>query len=171
MSLTSKSEHVKNTNGKRLMSFITYCEKNPSEYYEAKPISDDINIWFVKIKNLSDEYINGEYILKIHFTDEYPFKPPDYYMLTPSGRFNIDKKICFSNSGYHSDSWSPLWGIHQIIMGIISFFYERKSSGISHISSTTNEERSIFALESIEYNNKKLKHILELFNKIDKIDI
>ena len=159
----SKSDHVKNTNAKRLMSFITYCEKNPSEYYDARPDPSNINIWFVKIKNLSDEYATGEYIMKIHFTEEYPFKPPDYYMMTPSGRFEINRKICFSNSGYHSESWSPLWGIHQIIMGMISFFYERTSNGISHISSTSSETRANFALDSVEYNNKNLKSTLALF--------
>jgi ubiquitin-protein ligase len=160
----SKSDHVKNTNAKRLMSFVAYCEKNPSEYYDARPEPNNINIWFVKIKNLSDEYATGEYIMKIHFTEEYPFKPPDYFMLTPSGRFEINKKICFSNSGYHSESWSPLWGIHQIIMGMISFFYERTSAGISHISSTTPEQRANYALDSVEYNNKHLKSTLKLFN-------
>jgi len=164
MSLTTKSDHVKNTNAKRLMSFITYCQKNPSEYYEARPKDEDINIWYVKIKNLSDEYIGGEYLLKIHFTEEYPFKPPDYYMLTPSGRFEINKKICFSNSGYHSDAWSPLWGIHQIIMGIISFFYERDSHGISHISSSSVSDRTMFAINSIEYNMTKLNSIIKLFD-------
>ena len=159
----SKSDHVKNTNAKRLMSFIAYCEKNPSEYYDARPDPSNINIWFVKIKNLSDEYATGEYIMKIHFTEEYPFKPPDYYMMTPSGRFEINRKICFSNSGYHSESWSPLWGIHQIIMGMISFFYERTSNGISHISSSSSETRANFALDSVEYNNKNLKSTLALF--------
>lgn len=161
----SKSDHVKNTNAKRLMSFIAFCEKNPSDYYEARPDPSNINIWFVKIKNLSDEYATGEYFMKIHFTEEYPFKPPDYYMMTPSGRFEINRKICFSNSGYHSESWSPLWGIHQIIMGMISFFYERTSNGISHISSTTNEQRANFALDSVEYNNKHLKQTIALFEK------
>lgn len=160
--LTSKSEHVKNTNIKRLTSFISYLEKNPSEYYRAIP-SDNINIWYIKIYNLSEEYTSGEYLLKIHFTEEYPFKAPDYYLLTPSGRFDINKKICFSNSGFHSESWSPLWGINQIIMGIISFFYERKSTGIGHISSSTIENRTDFALDSINYNNTKLKDISNLF--------
>jgi ubiquitin-protein ligase len=161
----SKSEHVKNTNAKKLMSFISYCEKNPSEYYDARPDPNNINVWFVKIKNLSDEYATGEYVMKVHFTEEYPFKPPDYYMMTPSGRFEINKKICFSNSGYHSESWSPLWGIHQIIMGMISFFYERTSHGISHISSSTEEQRANYALDSVEYNNKYLKSTLALFEQ------
>jgi ubiquitin-conjugating enzyme E2 J2 len=160
--LTSNSEHVKNTNIKRLTSFVTYLEKNPSEYYKAIP-SDDINIWYIKIYNLSEEYLSGEYLLKIHFTKEYPFEAPDYYLLTPSGRFDINKKICFSNSGYHSNLWSPLWGINQIIMGIISFFYERKSIGIGHISSTSVDDRIEFAKNSINYNNTKLKQIAKLF--------
>lgn len=32
---------------------------------------------------------------------EYPFKPPEVYMLTPSGRFEINKKICLSISSFH----------------------------------------------------------------------
>lgn len=150
----NKLNHVKDTNIKRLTSFLKNLEENPSDYYEAKP-SDDIRIWYVKIKNLSEEYTGGIYYMKLHFTEKYPFSPPDYYMLTPSGRFKINSKICLSNSGYHSESWSPLWGINQIIMGLISFFYERDSIGIGHINDTTVEERAEYADSSIEYN---LKH-------------
>jgi ubiquitin-protein ligase len=163
-SLIQESNHVKNTNIKRLTNFIKELEKNPSEYYEATHSKEDITIWYVKIKNLSEEYTDGVYYMKIHFTEKYPFNPPDYYMLTLSGRFEINKKICFSNSGYHSDSWSPLWGINQIIMGIISFFYERNSSGISHINNTTSEQRQYLAKSSIKYNNNNLSHITKLFN-------
>jgi ubiquitin-protein ligase len=167
-SLNKKSVHVQQTNVKRLMNFVTELEKNPSEYYEAKP-SEDITIWYVKIKNLSEEYTGGVYYMKIHFTEEYPFKAPDYYMLTPSGRFDINRKICFSNSGYHSESWSPLWGINQIIMGTISFFYERNSVGISHINTSTSEERAKHAISSVEYNLKHLANIEKMFT-IKKIE-
>jgi ubiquitin-conjugating enzyme E2 J2 len=160
---TVKGAHIGVANQKRLVSFVTWVNKNPSEYYEAKPCLQDINIWFVKIKNLSEEYTGGEYILKIDFSKEYPFKAPDYYMLTPSGRFEINKKICFSNSGYHSESWSPLWGIEQIIMGIISFFYERNSVGISHINNSTPDERAKHAATSIAYNKKHLADIDKMF--------
>jgi len=163
----NKNSHIKTTNIKRLMSFVNEVDKNPSEYYEAKTSQDDITIWFIKIKNLSDEYSGGVYYMKIHFTEEYPFKAPDYYMLTPSGRFEINRKICFSNSGFHSESWSPLWGIHQIIMGMISFFYERDSYGIGHISNGSKKERSLFALESINYNKKNLANIDKMFPEIE----
>lgn len=161
--MSSKNTHIRATNAKRLMSFIKDIEKNQSEYYEAKPSESDINIWYVKIKNLADEYVGGVYYMKIHFTDQYPFKPPDYYMLTPSGRFEINRAICLSNSGFHSESWSPLWGINQLIMGIISFFYERDSQGIAHISNSSNEDRARYAKQSIEYNRQYLPDIDKMF--------
>ena len=148
------SDHVKNANVKRITSFIKFINENPSPYYEAKPSDEDMFIWYIKVKGLSDEYSEGEYIMKIHFTDKYPFEAPDYYNLTPSGRFEVGKKICFSNSGYHADSWSPLWGIHQIIMGIISFYYERNSAGISHINNSSEEQRKVYAIASKDYNKK-----------------
>jgi ubiquitin-protein ligase len=145
------------------MNFVKELETNPSEYYDAKP-SDDITIWYVRIKNLADEYTGGVYYMKIHFTDQYPFAAPDYYMLTPSGRFEINRKICFSNSGHHSDSWSPIWGINQIIMGIVSFFYERTSVGISHIRTSTTEDRVKKASMSVKYNRTHLGDIEKLFD-------
>jgi ubiquitin-protein ligase len=160
--MTAILAHTASTNIRRLTCFIKDLEKDPCDYYKAKP-SEDITIWYVKICNLSDEYVGGEYILKIHFTEKYPFEPPSYYMLTPSGRFQINQKICLSNSGYHADTWSPLWGINQIIMGIISFFYERESHGISHISNSSVAERAKYASDSIKYNHENLKSICDLF--------
>lgn len=157
------NSHVKNANIKRLTKFIVDCKHNPSEYYTTCQSPDDITIWYVKIHNLADDYLDGEYYLKIHFTQEYPFKPPDYTMLTPSERFKINTKLCFSNSGYHSESWSPLWGINQIIIGFISFFYETQSSGIGHISNSSSVNRKLCAKNSIKYNNIHLNKIIKLF--------
>lgn len=40
-------------------------------------------------------------LLRTQLPSEYPFKPPEVYMLTPSGRFEINKKICLSISSFH----------------------------------------------------------------------
>jgi hypothetical protein len=40
-------------------------------------------------------------LLRMQLPSEYPFKPPEVYMLTPSGRFEINKKICLSISSFH----------------------------------------------------------------------
>ena len=66
-------------------------------------------------------YAGGEYHGQLLFPAEYPFKPPgikvcgelvlwdreliaSFQMLTPSGRFYPDKKICFSMSDFHPGS-------------------------------------------------------------------
>ena len=66
-------------------------------------------------------YAGGEYHGQLLFPAEYPFKPPgikvcgelvlwdrelieSLQMLTPSGRFYPDKKICFSMSDFHPGS-------------------------------------------------------------------
>ena len=150
---------------KRIMSFITYLHENPSEYYEACPSLENISIWYAKIKNLSDEYKGGEYLLKITFPEEYPFKAPDYQMMTPSGRFDINSKLCFSNTGFHGETWSAMWGIDQILMGLVSYFYERNSNGIGHISGSTEASRREYAGKSKNYNNKTHKTILDLLEE------
>ena len=40
----------------------------------------------------------GLYHGRIMLPPEYPFKPPSIMLLTPSGRFEVGKKICLSNS-------------------------------------------------------------------------
>jgi len=182
-SIKSKALYIQNVNEKRIKKFINDIQKNKSEFYEACPSEENINVWYVKIKNLAEEYEGGVYYMKIHFTEKYPFEPPDYFMLTPSGRFQINSKICLSNSGYHSESWSALWGINQIIMGMISFFYERKSEGISHVIDidesialeyiqkyknydnmySTANDRKQYAKKSVNYNKKHLADIEKLF--------
>lgn len=148
---------------KKLMNFICYIKENPCEYYKAIPKEDDLLHWFVKIHNLSDEYVDGEYIIEIIFPKEYPFKPPNYRVLTPSGRFVQNKFLCFTNSGKNFSSWTPAWGIHEIIMGLISFFYERDSVGTGHISTSTVTQRRNFAIHSKEFNQNCLSHINQLF--------
>ena len=109
-----------------------------------------------------EEYKNGQYIFNIKMSPNYPFDPPEFYFLTPNGRFDINKKLCFSNSSYHKESWSPLWTIKTIILGFLSFFLEKKSSGIGHLIASIDEKK-IFAEKSQEYNKTNLKKYLDLF--------
>ena len=150
------------------------CKKRiQKEYDELKlnqlpniKIACDLNNqldWYCMIYDLNEEeYKNGQYIFNIKMSPNYPFDPPEFYFLTPNGRFDIDKKLCFSNSSYHKESWSPLWTIKTIILGFLSFFLEKKSSGIGHLV-TSMDEKKIFAEKSQEYNKTKLKKYLDLF--------
>ena len=66
-------------------------------------------------------YEGGIYHGKLTFPKEYPLKPPGIVMLTPSGRFEVNKKICMSYSDFHPELWNPLWGVATIVIGTISF--------------------------------------------------
>jgi ubiquitin-protein ligase len=147
---------------KKIMNFISYIKENPCEYYKAIPQPNNLLHWYVKIHNLSDEYTGGEYLVEITFPKEYPFKPPNYKVLTPSGRFQPNRNLCFTNSGINFDSWTPAWGIHEIIMGLISFFYERDSIGTGHIHSSSEAQRLVFTSKSVEYNKIHHNDILQL---------
>ena len=59
---------------------------------------------------------------KLEFPHDYPWKPPSIKMITNSGRFEVNKRICLSISDYHPESWNPVWAVKQIIIGLISFF-------------------------------------------------
>jgi ubiquitin-protein ligase len=119
--------------------------------------------WYCLIYDLNEAgFTNGEYIFNIRMSPNYPFEPPEFFFLTPNGRFDINKKLCFSNSSYHKESWSPMWTIKTIILGFLSFYLEKTSKGIGHLN-TTIEEKNKFANLSKNYNETKLKHILELF--------
>lgn len=149
---------------KRLTKEYKDLIENPLD--NIKIVSDNIDIknWFCMFYNLDDEcYLNGEYIINIKFPKTYPHEPPDFYFLTPNGRFEINSKLCFSNTSYHANEWSPLWTLKTLILGLSSFFFEYNSKGIGHLN-TTIEVKKKLANESKKFNETKLTNILKLFN-------
>jgi ubiquitin-conjugating enzyme E2 J2 len=69
-------------------------------------------------------------------------KPPRVKMLTPSGRFEINKRICLSMSDYHAESWNPSWTVEKILVGMMSFMYEESTESIgSLLDSWKNREK------------------------------
>jgi len=150
---------------KRLLGEIRLLKKDPHKYVDVAPDEKDILTWYFLVKGPEfSDFKNGYYIGKIMHNPEYPLKPPDFMMLTPSGRFNEGNKICLSNSGYHSNEWSALWNIHAILTGFLSIMLDDKEHGISHIH-CTKQEREQFAKTSIEYNKKHHMKLLKLFTR------
>eukprot|EP01125_Pyxidicula_operculata_P022021 TRINITY_DN883_c1_g1_i2.p1 TRINITY_DN883_c1_g1~~TRINITY_DN883_c1_g1_i2.p1 ORF type:complete len:196 (-),score=27.03 TRINITY_DN883_c1_g1_i2:382-969(-) len=94
----------------------------------------------------------GEYHGKVKFPPEYPHKPPSIYMITPSGRFQPNSRLCLSMSDFHPESWNPMWSVSSILTGLLSFMLEDKSTHGS-VSSTTQEKRR-FAKYSSDFNQK-----------------
>lgn len=93
-----------------------------TENFLACPDLDNIFEWYFVVFGLKDcPYEGGFYLGKLIFPKEYPWKPPAIMMVTESGRFRVNAKICLSISDYHPESWNPVWPVKSIIIGLISF--------------------------------------------------
>lgn len=133
--------------------------------------SDDMSIWYFIVYDLKDtEYDNGVYLGKCILPPKYPFKAPDFQFLTPSGRFEINKKLCTSFTGYHQDLYSPSWNVASMCAGLISFMTDDstkiESKGIGGIDSTIDVKKKI-ARDSRDYI-KDNKNIFDIFEKYFK---
>ena len=54
-------------------------------------------------------------------------------MLTPNGRFELNKKICLTITGYHEEHWQPAWGIRTALIALIGFFESEARGAIGGI--------------------------------------
>ena len=150
---------------KRLLGEMRLLKKDPHQYIDVSPDETDLLTWFFLIKGPEfSDYKNGYYIGKIMHNPEYPLKPPDFMMLTPSGRFEIGHKICLSNTGYHSDEWTPMWNIHAILTGFLSIMLDDKDHGISHIH-YSKTQREQYANNSVEFNKKNYLDLVKRFTR------
>ena len=155
---------------KRLRGEIKNLEKDREAYYQVVQDEEDQFLFYFLLRGDSDSAYNGGYYIgKIVLPTSYPANPGDFYMLTPSGRFRIGSKICLTNSGYHKESWSPLWNIKLMVIGFVSVFLSDDTTGISHIKEYPTE-RKAKAVASLQYNLDKHKDIMSKFDQFVKPD-
>jgi ubiquitin-conjugating enzyme E2 J1 len=74
---------------------------------------------------------------------EYPFKPPHIIFLTPSGRFEVNTKVCLSFSAYHPELWQPAWGIRLILEALISFLPTPADGAIGSLDWSSQERKRL----------------------------
>ena len=150
---------------KRLHNELKDLNKNKMEFIQG--IQDENNkliFYFLLKGDIKSSYEGGYYIGKILLPQDYPEKPGDFIMLTPNGRFDIDRKICLSNTGYHLESSSPIWSVRNVLLGIYSIWMDDKESGISHIKESP-KQRKEHAYKSIEFNKIKYMDIFTKFTQ------
>mmetsp|Transcript_67456 Transcript_67456/g.158239 ORF Transcript_67456/g.158239 Transcript_67456/m.158239 type:complete len:239 (-) Transcript_67456:120-836(-) len=123
----------------------------------ARPSETNILVWHFVLHDLPAEapYRGGVYEGKLVFPREYPLKPPAIYMLTPSGRFDINTRLCLSMSDFHPESWNPSWRIESILVGLVSFMLdpsEPRTTGGMH---TSEGKRRDYARASFAFNTAR----------------
>eukprot|EP01098_Paradermamoeba_levis_P006521 TRINITY_DN2701_c0_g1_i2.p1 TRINITY_DN2701_c0_g1~~TRINITY_DN2701_c0_g1_i2.p1 ORF type:complete len:161 (+),score=41.52 TRINITY_DN2701_c0_g1_i2:124-606(+) len=136
---------------KRLQKEFLLLNKEPVPHIFAKPNPSNLLEWhFIISGPPGTPYEGGQYHGKLIFPSEYPFKPPGIMMITPSGRFETERRLCLSMSDFHPESWNPLWSVGSILTGLLSFMLEETQTTGSIVTSL--EEKKTFAGNSKKFN-------------------
>lgn len=138
---------------RRLTRELQALQKNPITSPRIHTVPNESNIleWHYVIEgNEGTLYDGGYYHGKLIFPKEYPLKPPSVIMLTPSGRFKPNRRLCLSMSDFHPESWNPMWSVSTILTGLYSFMIE-KSSTLGSIETNDATKRKL-AMESLDFN-------------------
>lgn len=136
---------------KRLTREYKHIQESPIPYIEAHPNEAHILEWHYVITGPPDTpYDGGQYHGTLVFPADYPFKPPAIRMMTPSGRFKTNTRLCLSISDYHPKSWNPAWSVSTILTGLLSFMVGDESTAGS-INSSDAHKRA-FSKDSHRWN-------------------
>jgi ubiquitin-conjugating enzyme E2 J2 len=162
---------------KRMKNELRLLLKLDLGFAQIIPSEDDKLIFYFLLKGSDDSpYKGGYYIGKIMLDKEYPAKPGDFMMFTPSGRFNVNSKICLSNSAYHSNEHTPSWTLENMVVGMASIFHEedhddkgKQKHSISHLYDSP-QLRKMYASQSVDYNLKNYKNIFLRFKQFVDVD-
>lgn len=146
---------------RRMAGELKALNKDRLNFADAFPSEEDKKIWYLLIKGAEGtDYENGYYLGKIILPAEYPTKPPDFQMLTPNGRFDINQSICLTNSRFHPESHSASWNISNCLLGMASIMADDTTNGVSHRHDSP-ELRRQYRDASFEFNMKNYKDIFE----------
>lgn len=125
--------------------------RDPTELFYAQPLDDNLFEWHFTIRGPGDtEFDGGIFHGRIVLPPDYPMKPPSIIILTPNGRFEVNKKICLSISGHHPESWQPSWSIRTTLLAIIGFMPTHGAGAIGSLDYTP-DERKILSKKSLSW--------------------
>eukprot|EP00123_Amoebidium_parasiticum_P000876 comp11791_c0_seq1/m.6398 comp11791_c0_seq1/g.6398 ORF comp11791_c0_seq1/g.6398 comp11791_c0_seq1/m.6398 type:complete len:219 (-) comp11791_c0_seq1:294-950(-) len=155
---------------KRLQREFLKISRDPPPYITAVPLPSNILEWHFCVAGPENTvYQGGYYHGRLIFPKEYPYKPPAIMMITPSGRFKCNARLCLSLSDFHPENWNPNWGVSTALVGLLSFMLETTPTTGS--IETTDQRKRELAWLSADYNinNPKFRLLFpELTEKLEK---
>lgn len=144
-------------------------EKEDSPDLLAEAIEEDIFEWHFVIRGAWDsEFEGGIYHGRILMPAEYPFKPPAFVMLTPSGRFETGVKICLSISSHHPESWQPSWSVRSALVALIAFMQTPGSGALGSLDHPAEARRQMAAESRTRpptYGNKDRQALIDAMHR------
>ena len=145
---TAGKYNTRNPAVKRILREIREMASDTSLAYHAEAVESDIFEWHFAILGAEDsEFESGIYHGRVLLPPEYPFKPPSFVLLTPSGRFQVNEKICLSITQHHPEHWQPSWSVRTALTAVRAFM-QSPAEGAVGILDYTKEERAVLANKS-----------------------
>lgn len=153
----------------RLRKELLAINKDPPPHIHVHCDEKNILDWSYLLEGPEGTpYEGGWYWGRLKFPKEYPFAPPSIHMVTPSGRFEVNTRLCLSMSDFHPENWQPAWSISTILTGLLSFMCEDTSTVGSVNPLPSVENRIRFASESLAWN-KAQDDFKQIFPEVDDI--
>ncbi|GJQ79060.1 hypothetical protein Trydic_g216 [Trypoxylus dichotomus] len=141
MSNLQSKYNLKSPGVKRLMREAMELAEATEEYH-ACPLEDNLFEWHFTVRGPpGTEFDGGLYHGRILLPTQYPMQPPNIILLTPNGRFEVNKKICLSISGYHPESWQPSWSIRTALLALIAFMPTPAAGTVGSLDYTPEERK------------------------------
>jgi len=138
---------------RRLTKELTALRKDPIKLPKITIVPNESNILelhYIIEGSPGTPYDGGIYHGKLLFPKDYPLKPPSVIMMTPSGRFQPNRRLCLSMSDFHPETWNPMWSVSTILTGLYSFMLETAPTLGSVETSISQKQK--FARQSLEFN-------------------
>lgn len=143
MAEISEKYNTKCPGVKRLMREALELAEATEEYC-ARPLEDNLFEWHFTVQGpKGTDFEGGIYHGRILLPKEYPMHPPHIILLTPNGRFEVNKKICLSISGHHPETWQPSWSIRTALLALIAFMPTPAEGTIGSLDYTPAERKSL----------------------------
>jgi ubiquitin-conjugating enzyme E2 D/E len=141
---------------KRLKKELKIIKENNSLNCTAYPINDNSMKWEGYIIGPKDTpYEGGKFYLNIEFSENYPYKPPYIYFITPIYHCNINSQgeICLD---ILKSEWSPALNIITLLISISSLLSEPNPNDplVINIAQEYNKNKEKHDKNAKDYTNK-----------------
>ncbi|KAF3923508.1 hypothetical protein ABW21_db0209103 [Orbilia brochopaga] len=150
---TTKRQYNKSSPGvRRILKEAQEIATCPSPDFAASPLEHDLYEWHFTIRGppAPSPYAGGFYHGRILLSPQYPMRPPMFRFLTDSGRFEVNRDICLSISGFHEETWQPSWSIRLALTALRAFMDTDPEGQVGGLDCTP-EIRKDLAAKSVSY--------------------
>jgi len=141
---TASKYNQRNPAVKRILREMREMAEDASPAFHAEAVEEDIFEWHFAILGPEDsEFEGGIYHGRVLLPPEYPFKPPSFVLLTPSGRFETNTKICLSITQHHPEHWQPSWSVRTALTAVRAFMPSPAEGAVGSLDYSKEERRKL----------------------------